>query len=246
MLILLPPSETKRAGGTGRSLSVGALHYRELDDHRAALVAALVELAQSPEKMISALKLGPKQHGEVSVNLSILDSPTMPAIDRYTGVLFDALDSASLSAAQRRFAGRHVAIHSALFGLVHALDPIPAYRLSHSSRIPGLSLKKHWRAAIRGILASRDDLIIDMRSEGYVELGTAPDRVGSHYVRVLTEGSDGTRRALNHFNKKAKGEFARALIRSETDFADIEELRAWAREAGFRLEPQADSVALVV
>ncbi|MCW4458365.1 YaaA family protein [Microbacterium sp. MPKO10] len=246
MLILLPPSETKRAGGTGRSLSVDALRYRELDDHRDALVDALIDLAASPEQSITALKLGRTQHSEVAVNGALRSSPTMPALDRYTGVLFDALDAASLTPAQRAFADSHVAVHSALFGLIHALDPIPAYRLSHSSRIPGLSLKKHWREAVSGILATRDDVIVDMRSEGYAELGLAPRRPDSCYLRVLADGPDGSRRALNHFNKKAKGEFARALIAAEQDFETLEDLCAWAADAGFRVEPDEGELALIV
>ncbi|WP_167132363.1 YaaA family protein [Paramicrobacterium chengjingii] len=246
MLILLPPSETKRAGGTGRSFSAEALRFRELSEHRSALLDALVELAETPEAMVSALKLGATQHGEIDVNRRVRDSPTMPAIDRYTGVLYDALDGQSLTPPQRTFADTHVLIHSALFGLLPALDPIPAYRLSHSSRIPGLSLKKHWKDSLRALLAERDDLIIDMRSEGYSDLGTAPGRAGSYYLRVLTTESDGTRRALNHFNKKAKGEFARALIRAETDFAELDELLRWARSSGWSLERSEDDIALIV
>ncbi|WP_166981307.1 YaaA family protein [Paramicrobacterium fandaimingii] len=246
MLILLPPSETKRAGGTGLSLSAQALRFPELAAHRSALLDALTELAKTPEAMVSALKLGPKQRGEVDINGRLLDAPTMPALDRYTGVLFEALDSETLTPSQRAFADRHVVIHSALFGLVHALDPIPAYRLSQSSRIPGLSLKKHWRDSLRALLAERNDLIIDMRSEGYAELGAAPDRVGSYYVRVLTTGSDGRRRALNHFNKKAKGEFARAVICAERDFTDLDALVEWAAASGWRLERTEDEIALIV
>lgn len=246
MLILLPPSETKRAGGTGRSLSVDALQFRALDDRRETLIDALVDLAASPEQSIAALKLGRTQHGEVAVNGALRSSPTRPALDRYTGVLFDALDPASLTPTQRAFADSHVAVQSALFGLIHALDPIPAYRLSHSSRIPGLSLKKHWREAVSAILATRNGVIVDMRSEGYAELGPAPRRPDSCYLRVLTDGPDGSTRALNHFNKKAKGEFARALIAAKTDFETLEDLCSWAAEAGFRVEPQEGELALFV
>ena len=39
---------------------------------------------------------------------------------------------------QRARAGRRLAVGSALFGLVHGEDPIPAYRLSAGSALPGL------------------------------------------------------------------------------------------------------------
>ncbi|GGF02001.1 YaaA family protein [Mycetocola zhadangensis] len=236
MLILLPPSETKRAGGTGRSLSLADLRFPELTEARRQLTNDVVELAADPDATIAALKLGPKQHAEVSVNRELWQSPTMPAIDRYTGVLFDALDASTLDAEAREFAARHVLVHAALFGPIGALDPIPAYRLSHDSRVPGRPMKRHWASPIREALAAHDGLLLDMRSEAYVALGPAPATPYSFYLRVLTDGPDGSRRALNHFNKKAKGEFTRALLEARVPFATADELCAWAPKAGFRLE----------
>ena len=45
MLVLLPPSETKRAGGDGPPLTIGALSFPELDPLRKELLDELVELA---------------------------------------------------------------------------------------------------------------------------------------------------------------------------------------------------------
>lgn len=244
MLILLPPSETKRAGGTGRSLSLELLRFPGLTEARRTLADDVVALSTNPDAAIAALKLGPKQHGEVETNRRLWTSPTLPALDRYTGVLFDALDAATLSADARSFAGRHVAIHAALLGPVGALDPIPAYRLSHDSRVPGRPLKRHWRALVAASLAVEPGLVLDLRSEAYAGLGPAP--AGSHFLRVLTEGSGGARRALNHFNKKAKGEFARALVSAGVDFGSADELLAWAPAAGLRLERQPGSTDLAL
>ena len=91
--------------------------------------------------MMAALKLGRTQASEVDRNRALTSSPTMPALDRYTGVLYDALDAPTLAPAAREFAGRHVLWHSARFGPVGALDLVPAYRLSHDSRLTGHPLK---------------------------------------------------------------------------------------------------------
>lgn len=251
MLILLPPSETKRAGGTGRFLSLQDLRFPELTEARRLLTDDVVELAADREATIAALKLGPKQHAEVEVNRQLWQSPTMPALDRYTGVLFDALDAGSLDAEARKFAASHVVIHAALFGPVGALDPIPAYRLSHDSKIPGRPMKRHWNSAVAEVLARHDGLVLDMRSEAYVALGAAPSTPNSFYLRVLTDGPNGSRRALNHFNKKAKGEFTRAILQSGIDFETVNDLSAWAPTAGFRVErlsPEsgAQEIALLV
>ncbi len=236
MLILLPPSETKRDGGAeGTSLSLALLGFPSLAAPRRAAAADLRRLSGNLDKMAAALKLGPSSRHELLRNRALRSSPTMPALDRYTGVLYDALDAASLSAQEREFAGNTVAIHSALFGLVRAGDPIPAYRLSHDSRLPTLNLKRHWSVPVAAVLASHDGLILDLRSEAYVALGPAPQREGAHFLRVVAEGPDGKKRALNHFNKKGKGEFVRALVRAGIDHPDTDSLLRWAAENGIDL-----------
>jgi uncharacterized protein len=160
----------------------------------------------------------------------------MPAIYRYTGVLFDALDAPSLSTEARSYAAETVMVHSALFGLVGALDPIPAYRLSHDSRLPGVRMRQHWRSRLAPLLAEGDGVIVDLRSEGYVQLGPAPVRDDSVFVRVVSVGDDGRRRALNHFNKRAKGVFTRAVLESRPRVESVDELIEWARAAGFELD----------
>jgi len=51
-------------------------------------------------------------------NAQLLTSPTLPALERYTGVLYDALDVGTLTRAQRRRADARLAVGSALFGLL--------------------------------------------------------------------------------------------------------------------------------
>ena len=229
MLLLLPPSETKRDGGVdGTTLDLALLSFPSLTPSRRAVLAATRRLARNLSTMAIALKLGKSQHFELIRNRTLRSSPTMPAIERYTGVLYDALDVAGLGVAARAFADEHVVIHSALFGLIGAADPIPAYRLSHDSRLPGLSLSKTWREPITVAIAARGGLVLDLRSEAYTDLGPAPSSADSYFLRVVAESADGRRRALNHFNKKGKGEFVRAIVRSGVDHADVASLLAWA------------------
>jgi cytoplasmic iron level regulating protein YaaA (DUF328/UPF0246 family) len=235
VLILLPPSETKRDGGTdGSSLDLSLLSFPELTRPRRAVLAATRSLARNRAAMATALRLGPTQLFEVARNRELGKSLLLPAIERYTGVLFDALDAPSLSAEAREFAGGHLVIHSALFGLLGAADPIPAYRLSHDSRLPELSLKKTWRAAISSALSARDELVLDVRSEAYVELGP-PIGPRAFFLRVVTTGGDGRTRALNHFNKKGKGELVRAIAQAGIDHGDVDGLLDWAAATGIRL-----------
>ena len=241
MLLLLPPSETKRDGGDpSRALDLAALSFPELTPARRSALASLRALSRNLTAAAAGLKLGGSQRFEIDRNRVLGKSPVLPAIDRYTGVLYDGLDAASLSVEERSFAAGSVAIASALFGLLRADDPIPAYRLSHDSKLPGLKLKAHWSGPVSAALAQVDGPLIDLRSEGYVALGPLPDRPDAVTVRVVTEGEGGQRKALNHFNKKAKGEFTRAVTRAGIRHDTVDSLLDWAPTAGIRLVRSGD------
>ncbi|HUL98289.1 MAG TPA: peroxide stress protein YaaA, partial [Mycobacterium sp.] len=127
MIVLLPPSETKRAGGDGPPLKLDALGSPALGPLRRELVGELVALAADREASRRALGLSPAQDAEIERNAALRTSPTLPAIQRYTGVLYDALDIDSLRGAAAARAKARLAVGSALFGLLRADDPIPAY-----------------------------------------------------------------------------------------------------------------------
>jgi len=190
--------------------------------------------------MSAALKLGVSQQFEITRNRELRSSPTIAALERYTGVLYDALDVGTLNVSAREFARAHVLIHSALFGLLGADDPIPAYRLSHDSRLPALPLRKLWREHISAVLAASDGVVLDLRSEAYVELGPAPAGPKTAFLRVVSDSADGPRRALNHFNKKGKGQFVRALCEAAIDHQSIDSVLEWAVGVGLRLERAAE------
>lgn len=236
MQILLPPSETKREGGTGHPLAFEALSFASLTETRRELVDNVVELSAQDEQAARALKLGATSAAvELARNRALRSSATMPAIERYTGVLYDALDARSLPLAARRRASASLIVHSALFGLVRADDPIPAYRLSHDSRLPAQPLKRAWGGAIAAELAVLPTPIIDLRSAGYAALGPLPDVSGAVGVSVVAVGDDGVARALNHFNKKGKGEWVRALLTAGTLPRSISTLCSRSSELGWPL-----------
>jgi len=241
MLILLPPSETKRPGGHARPLDPGSLALPALAPQREAVIDALVALAQDEDESARVLKLGATQRGEVAINAALRLSPTMPAVDRYTGVLFDALGAASLDPSSRRWLGRHVLIHSAPFGPVAASDQIPAYRLGAGASLPGMpSLTRLWADAVTSALAAAaPSFVLDLRSEAYAALGPVPAGIPSVYVRVVTDGDDGAVRALNHFNKHAKGALVRMLAQHRPRIGSRAGFTRWADAAGVRMRDGA-------
>lgn len=248
MQILLPPSETKREGGFG-ALDDSLLFAQNNLQSARVKVRAAVEALCAPdseeEVAVKALKLGVKNRGELLRNRELATSGVMAALDRYTGVLYDALDSSTLGLDARVWAGSHVLIQSALFGRVRALDPIPAYRLSASSKLPALGgpLKRVWSAA-HADLAPSDSFTLDLRSKDYAAL--APLAPGEGYsLHVAQRGADGETRALNHFNKAAKGDLVRRLTLSGREVVTIDDLLSWAQHEGLELGFQGDTLTLV-
>ncbi|MGK9271184.1 peroxide stress protein YaaA [Williamsia muralis] len=245
MLIVLPPSETKAGGGRGAPLDLDALSLPTLTPIRRKLAEAIVSLADDHDASRKALGLGASATPEIERNAQLWTSPTRPAIERYTGVLFDALDYPSLTRAGKNKAIDRLAVGSALFGVVRAGDLIPAYRLSAGSKIPGFrTLAAEWKPALPEALAALgEDVVIDLRSGGYQQLGPVPDAIT---VTVLTEGTDGTRTVVSHFNKHHKGVVARSLIRSRKQVRDINSLAAIVADGGQRAEVASERELIVL
>lgn len=235
MRILLPPSETKAIGGDQPSLTDSPIQD-SLGSARVKVIDALMELCSDRDEAIKALKLGPKQHSDVERNLEIITANTMPALSRYTGVLFDALK------AEGELNATRLSIQSALFGLIPATTNIPYYRLSWDSKLPNLNLKSFWREAHADYF-DHDEQILDMRSKSYQELAPLGPK-NSWVVEVLVEYSNGTRKPLNHFNKKAKGVFAR--VASRENLETIDQLPQIAKAANQKAEVDGRVVTLIV
>ncbi|KKB97907.1 peroxide stress protein YaaA [Mycolicibacter arupensis] len=246
MIVLLPPSETKRPGGDGPPLRLEALTSPQLTGLRAALVDELVSLAADREASRAALGLSAAQDSEIDRNAELRTAPTAPAIQRYTGVLYEALDVESLRGASAARAGARLAVGSALFGLLRATDPVPAYRLSASSKLPGQpGLARRWRPVLEPVLAeiAEAELVVDLRSGSYAALAPIPCAVS---VDVVAEHPDGRRVSVSHFNKAHKGRLARVLASTRAEPADAAAVAAIARRSGMRVERDDRRLTIVV
>lgn len=251
MLVLLPPSETKCAGGDGAPLDLATLSFsgeRAVARTRSRLVASLGSMSRRPRIAMEALALGPRQRGELQHNLHLATAPTMAALERYTGVLFDAFAPATLDADLARARARErVMVCSALFGLLGAGDLIPAYRLSGTSRLPRLgTLASLWKPALQPVLGrlARDHLLVDLRSGAYRALAPSPDAVT---VQVLCERADGSRSVVSHHNKATRGQLARLLVEAPAACQTADDVAHVAAAAGLHVEqPAAGRIDVVL
>jgi cytoplasmic iron level regulating protein YaaA (DUF328/UPF0246 family) len=257
MLLLLPPSETKDVGGKALNIGQVALTFGQLNEARDRVYASLRTLCEGDaDAAAKVLGLGKKQIGDLQINLEVQTAPIMPALDRYTGTLYDGLhgrglkgtatEFASLGDFERERAKDTLLIQSALFGLIPAMNLIPNYRLSATTRLPGLSLKDVWAEAHERVWPRLEDLpLIDLRSKSYAELAPIPESVPHFWVEVVAESEDGQQRALNHFNKKAKGQFVKAVLGLKSPASSVADLRRAAKAAGLRIEESKGQLTLI-
>jgi cytoplasmic iron level regulating protein YaaA (DUF328/UPF0246 family) len=162
---------------------------------------------------------GDHLHRALDANSSLLGAPTLPAWKRYTGVVWEFLDPATLPAAARR----RIVVASGLLGLVRADDPTPDYRLKMGASLQPLGkLSTWWRSEVSAALntAARRKVVIDLLPKEHRAAWT-PHRVQGFSISLV----DPSGKPGGHFAKAAKGRLARALL---TD--GLHALDAWEDE----------------
>ena len=102
-ILLLPPSEGKATGGKSGARARwtpdrGA--FARLEQHRVDVVEALGAAGGGDEKLLGVT--GEHLARALDANTALIGAPTLPAWQRYTGVVWDHLDPATLTTEQRR------------------------------------------------------------------------------------------------------------------------------------------------
>ncbi len=205
-IVLLPPSEGKATGGRPRTRwnpatgSFGALGPR-----REQVAGALGAVDGGDAALLGVG--GDHLDRARDANRWLVGAPTLPAWQRYTGVVWDHLDPATLNEQQRK----RVVVVSALLGLARGDDPVPDYRLKMSANLAPLGkLSTWWRDELSAVL--------DRRLRGRFVVDLLPNEHRSAWkpggrVRGVSVGFvDPTGKPGGHFAKAAKGRLARALL----------------------------------
>lgn len=147
-------------------------------------------------------------------------SPT-PAIKVYSGVLYQALDWPTLTAAARTRGESAVAIISAKYGAIRPSTRIESYK----EKIDNKALAPLVASVLDPI---KTGLIVDCRSSTYKTVWKAPIdiTVEIHVSTVI----DGIRTVVTHMSKKTRGEIARWLLQSRSLPKSPEDLYAIVSE----------------
>lgn len=219
--------------------------FSELDDSRHAVATALQDAMSADEPTLAKL-LGVKGDALASarsINEAVLTAKSKRAIDRYTGVLYDALDHHTLDATSHRRLNRQVIVFSALWGLVRPNDPIPDYKLKMGASLDGVGrLSSFWRPLLGEALApvTNRRVVWDLLPNEHSSAWRPP---AASYrarisVRFLDDVPDGKGRKLttvSHWNKLLKGALVRHIL--ATQLTDPDGLAQFEHPLGYVYDP---------
>jgi cytoplasmic iron level regulating protein YaaA (DUF328/UPF0246 family) len=217
-LILLPPSEGKTGRSRGRPVDFGTLSFPELHPIREQVLEALAKVSASADAH-EILEAGASLKDDVERNTRWRTEPSVPVSELYSGVLYDALGYATLSAGTKRRAANRLLVISAAWGALRPADRVPPYRLSMGTTLPGLGpLAAVWRDPLNAALSEVDGVIVDCRSSTYVAAWRPTGPQADKWVAInVVRERNGTRTVVSHNAKHTRGLVARHLLESGKD-----------------------------
>lgn len=183
------------------------------------MLDTLIETSAKPDAP-QRLRVGRTLIDEVARNVDLLSEPVRPAVEVYSGPLYEGLDWASLSEKERKRADQRLVIASSLWGLLRPTDQIPAYRLHVCSHLPGIErIDATWRTVLPRTLAEvagDRGAILDLRSPVYQATGR-PAGLADRTVTVRVGPAASQGGVGDVVAKRVRGEAARHLLESGTD-----------------------------
>ena len=219
MLILVPPSESKRPPPDhGPALDLAALSFPELAPLRTRILAALIETSASADAF-ERLFERPSMVGWIERNTRLRDVPTRSAAETFVGPLHAGLDLGGLSPAATARAATSVVILSALWGALRSTDQIPADRMRSWSNLVGIGrVEPLWRSVIPDLLArlaGTRGVIVDLRPPSFQSFGMPKDQ-GDRTVAIRVDPYAEGRRIGDVVAKRLRGEAAHVLLDTDS------------------------------
>ena len=137
MKILIPPSEGKA------KVRPSDILFRDTNFQFAKYTQQIVDLLCLIENEDLTSVYGTTQDKAIMFhrqNQDVFNSKCVPAIERYTGVVYNHIEWESLSTKAKNYMKKNILIFSGLFGLLTPDTMIPDYKL----KMNVLSLKSLW------------------------------------------------------------------------------------------------------
>tara|TARA_B100000700_G_C15013133_1_gene841986 strand:- start:272 stop:961 length:690 start_codon:yes stop_codon:yes gene_type:complete len=208
MKILIPPSEGKSEKNNIFTL------FSETKSLYLSNIKQILNLLSSVKKNEllkiygTSIEKSETLHQE---NLEILNKECSYAIDRYTGVVYNNFDFASLSQSSKKFANEKILITSGFLGLVKPYDPIPNYKL----KMNVLKLTSFWNPIFTRDLKD-ENFILDLLPNVHRKAYDSENSIEVDFKFIKNNKSI----SAGHNGKAIKGKFIRFIIKNKLEKLD--------------------------
>lgn len=143
----------------------------------------------------------------------------------FKGDVYTGLDADTLSAADLKYAQKHLRILSGLHGVLRPLDLMQPYRLEMGTKLKtdrGDDLYAFWNGRINAALATalkkqKDNILVNLASNEYFKSVKAAELDARIVAPVFKERKNGEYKLISFFAKKARGLMSRYIIRNRLD-----------------------------
>lgn len=213
MKILLAPAETKISGGIEIPFSKNNFIFPELFDKRESVFDAYRDFLKHANFENMTKWFGLKDEDQVRKYLEPLKGkPSLKAIQRYTGVVFDALEYNSLKTDEQKYIDENVYVFSNLFGPLRADDMIPDYRYKQGAKLPNINVEKFYKDNFSQALDDElGDEILDIRA-GHYEKFYKIKKANVVTIKFIKDG-----KVVSHWAKYHRGKLLRMIAQNKID-----------------------------
>ena len=202
MKILLAPAETKKDGGTQTPLQLKEFQIKPISLYEDYVTS------RSQEEL--STWFGLKKLTEVQkYQTTIQDKPTLKAIQRYTGVAYEAIGYEKLTIQAKNYCDKNILIFSNLFGVLKADDCIPNYKFKQGQILPTLDTIKYFKECLKPYLDEilKDQEILDLRAGFYDKFYKIPYPYIT--MKFLKDG-----KVVSHWAKHYRGEIVKIMAKN--------------------------------
>lgn len=222
MKILLAPAETKNQGGDNIPFCKENFFLEEFFSKREEIFKLYENHIKNSSLEELSSWFGIKKLDDVKkYSDSLIDKPTMKAIERYNGVAFDALSYNQLSNDEKNYVDKNVILFSNLFGPIKASDLIPDYKYKQGAKLPNINVEKFFKDNFSDSLDEYiGKEIIDLRA-GFYEKFYTPKSANVIILKFLKDG-----KVVSHWAKHYRGMVLQTLakknVQSLAEFMNTE------------------------
>ena len=213
-------------------------YFVGLNPERRQIIDAVngLEASAKTHAKLLGVDAGSLEHA-VAANSEVMTSPLMSALDRYNGVLYQAMDFENLPTGAQRRLLEHGVILSSMFGLLRPDDLIPEHYFTFDAKLPKIgSIRDYWRPFV-----SKE---LDRLVSGHIVWNLLPDELDGIWTigdtQEILVSVEFQRRKKGKYEKVTKGldelrgGFVNMLVRGSADSIDsLEELR---HPKGFKVD----------